>query len=637
MTMDTTRRALAQQLTETVVSSVGSLAANHALPSSTNTPDGPESPTAVDEPDVLDPVSRLLQTGPAKLSVKCGEYVSHGGYRSTGRGLFFVPSASMEDGSQVDPVFICDPVRIVAQSRDEARTSWGIIVAWTDDDGFEHAADIAFDSLQSTGEAVRTLLLSGGLRTDPSRTARTHLVRYLSGVRSDRRLTMTDRCGWHAADYVTASRVFGAQQSVLIFKSRAESNSRLEQRGSLEDWQESIGRYAIGNPLLLLALGAAFAGPLLRPLGQSGGGFHFRGPSSVGKSVLLKAASSVWSVSGSFVKTWRATSNGLEGIATRHNDGLLLLDELGESEPKSALAAVYMLANGVGKVRANRAGEARPAAKWSLLFLSTGEISLADLASSERFAKSDDTMAGQEVRFLDISADTGCHGVYHRLHEFSTGRALSEHLEEACRRIGGRPIESFLKRIVRWQPSDYERLARCLEDQRKILVGDIADGQIGRAARRVALASIGAQVAAELGVAPWSPTEAFDSSRVLFSAWLRDRGGTKPLEDMQAARRVRDYILSNLGRFQEASSKYSIDQRAGFLIRSEGQGHVYALQPKAFSDALRGLNSTTAAKALHKMGYGEGPDTNGKFGHSKFLGGHQVRVYLINESIMGAE
>ena len=84
------------------------------------------------------------------------------------------------------------------------------------------------------------------------------------------------------------------------------------------------------------------------------------GASSTGKSTALKVDASVWGNPTSYCRTWRATSNGLEGLAALHNDGLLILDELGQIDPKEAGEAAYLLANGKGNACATRNGTARP-------------------------------------------------------------------------------------------------------------------------------------------------------------------------------------------------------------------------------------------------------------------------------------
>ncbi|WP_457589305.1 DUF927 domain-containing protein, partial [Legionella pneumophila] len=48
-------------------------------------------------------------------------------------------------------------------------------------------------------------------------------------------------------------------------------------------------------------------------------------------------------------RLWRSTTNGLEGLAALHNDGLLILDELSQMDPREAGEAAYLLANGQGK------------------------------------------------------------------------------------------------------------------------------------------------------------------------------------------------------------------------------------------------------------------------------------------------
>lgn len=86
-----------------------------------------------------------------------------------------------------------------------------------------------------------------------------------------------------------------------------------------------------------------------------------------------------------------------------YNDLLLPLDEMGEINPKEAGEIAYMLGNGTGKARADKTGGARDKAKFRCLFLSTGEVSLAQhMLEDGKKAK-----AGQETRIADIPADLG--------------------------------------------------------------------------------------------------------------------------------------------------------------------------------------------------------------------------------------
>ncbi|MFN2310411.1 MAG: DUF927 domain-containing protein, partial [Gammaproteobacteria bacterium] len=169
--------------------------------------------------------------------------------------------------------------------------------------------------------------------------------------------------------------------------------------GTLDGWRDEIAALASGNPLLVVAVATAFTGPLVEPLGLENSMLHLRGGSSCGKSTLLGCAASVWRGPDG-VRRWRATDNGLEGVAERSNGMLLALDELAEIDGKAADAANYMLGNGQGKARATSTGAIATAAHWRLTILSSGEISLDEkLAEAGRTAK-----AGQAVRALDIAA-----------------------------------------------------------------------------------------------------------------------------------------------------------------------------------------------------------------------------------------
>lgn len=110
-----------------------------------------------------------------------------------------------------------------------------------------------------------------------------------------------------------------------------------------------------GNSRLTFAVSVAFASPLLHLIEMESGGFHYRGTTSSGKTSALAMAGSVCG-SPEYLQRWRATDNGLEGIALSHCDAILTLDELKMIDARIADESAYMLANGSAKVRANQNG-----------------------------------------------------------------------------------------------------------------------------------------------------------------------------------------------------------------------------------------------------------------------------------------
>jgi putative DNA primase/helicase len=173
----------------------------------------------------------------------------------------------------------------------------------------------------------------------------------------------------------------------------------------------------VGNSRLVFAVACAFAGPLLRPAGMESGGFHIRRDSSSGKTTALRLAASV-NGGPSYMQRWRTTDNALEAIAAQHCDSLLILDELAQVEGKVAGECAYMLANEQSKARATRNGAPRARLSWRLLFLSAGELGLAD-HMAEGMKR---TRTGQEVRMADIPADAGRGlGTFEHLHDLRAG------------------------------------------------------------------------------------------------------------------------------------------------------------------------------------------------------------------------
>src|SRR6185312_3128478 len=92
--------------------------------------------------------------------------------------------------------------------------------------------------------------------------------------------------------------------------------------GTIDDWRHEIVRYAVGNSRLGLAIAAAFAAPLIEVAGEESGGINFQGGSRLGKSTALRVAGSVWGGGGlqGYIRQWRGTANGLEGVAAQHCD-----------------------------------------------------------------------------------------------------------------------------------------------------------------------------------------------------------------------------------------------------------------------------------------------------------------------------
>ncbi|MBK8770119.1 MAG: DUF927 domain-containing protein [Rhizobiales bacterium] len=346
--------------------------------------------------------------------------------------------------------WICGPLQFVARTRDTEGKNWGLLVQVTDPDGKETEVHLSEEMLGGDGAEVRKILQSAGLKIATGRDEREALKDYLSRITGPDTATTVDRMGWLGNCFVTPGKTLGAslkgERMVMphVSHSRAGHTS-----GTLGEWKEQVAKYAAGNSRLAFALSAAFAPPLLKHLNAESGGFHFVGPSSIGKSTALEVAGSVWGGGGTggYIRPWRATANGLEGIAEAHCDALLCLDEMGQIRAHEAGHAAYMLANGIGKIRANRYGDARPPKEWRTIALSTGEVTLADKVSEE--GAHNRAVAGQQTRFVDIPAvPADAETLIEKIHGFPDSGALARHLKAASRAHYGHAWEAFVQRVA---------------------------------------------------------------------------------------------------------------------------------------------------------------------------------------------
>jgi uncharacterized protein (DUF927 family) len=201
-------------------------------------------------------------------------------------------------------------------------------------------------------------------------------------------------------------------------------------RGTPEGWQTEVARFCLGNPVLILSVCCALAGPLLVKVGVHGGGVHLVGDSSSGKSLAQLVAASIWGNPGTFAASWDVSKGGIEIEAASRNDTVLILDEIKRANPKLVQEMAYAIANGMGKSTMTRERESRAKLTWRVLALSSGERSLTDHAAISGNA----AHAGAELRLVDVNAGTRAFRAFDDVHGM-TGhdfhRALSDAVENS--------------------------------------------------------------------------------------------------------------------------------------------------------------------------------------------------------------
>ncbi len=515
----------------------------------------------------------------------------------------------IEPKLDADPIetWLCGPLKVLGKTRDTQSAAWGRLLEWSDDDGVVHRWAMPLKLLLARDSAWLAYLVDKGLHLSASSKGRTLLAIYLAAHNSAVRIRCTDAIGWHGSAYVLPDVTLSqdeTQEDVVLQSITPQNPYRMG--GELRLWQESIGAWARGNSRLMFAISAALSGILLEPLGMENGGFNFVGGSSTGKTTALCVAASVYGKGagqGGYIRTWRSTDNGREGIARLHNDAALLLDELGQAPPRVTQNAVYMLGNGQGKARAKQDGAAKIGHMWRVVILSTGEKGIGEKIAEEGGR----VHAGQTVRIVDIPADAGQGlGIFEELHGHETARAFADALKSAAILYYGHGNRLFIDKIIASKANgELEEMRTFMENALELMCPDgNADGQVQRVARRFLLAATAGETAAEWGIVPWEKGEALQAAKICFEAWLAQRGGIGAYEDQAALDQVMLFLEQHgQSRFQELDKPDTICiNRVGYCKRTE-KGTEYYILPKSFkAEVCKGLNSRRVAKVLDEAG-----------------------------------
>lgn len=511
-------------------------------------------------------------------------------------GVWHFGIKANKDGTcELTQSWICSPLYIDAVTRDGQENNFGRLLRFKPTIGKWRTWAMPMELLSGDGAPLRSELLSMGVEIEP--TGRNDLGRYLQALPPKNNICCALQVGWHNNSFVLPDTVIGAAASNVIFQSGERSHDEYTTGGTMKGWRDSVAALAVGNPMLIMALSAAFTGAMLAKCHGESGGIHFVGDSSTGKTTGLAAGSSVWG-GASYRRSWRATSNGMEGAAALFNDGLLVLDEISECDPKEVGAIIYALGNGCGKQRAGRSGSARGVTRWKCFILSSGERTI-ETAISEGGAKA---KAGQAVRLLDIPA-ARTFGAWDNLHGLSSGAAFSDAIKTAAETNYGHAGRAFLERLTRDTRnfSDYLEQFKALPE----LSGASDEGQGNRAAGRFALIALAGEIATEYGLTGWPEGAAIEAAAVGFQAWKSTRG-----QGNDERRKILEQIAGFIerhgdSRFSDANKAENTDtriiNRAGWW-RDENSVRTYLFTADGMKEARTGFDLKRVTDVLQEAG-----------------------------------
>ncbi|WP_295698013.1 DUF927 domain-containing protein [uncultured Neisseria sp.] len=436
--------------------------------------------------------------------------------------------------------------------------------------------------------------------------------------------TITDRAGWNGEAYILAGgEAINADGTNILYNGDTSQKDGYTEKGSLKEWQEQAARYAENNSRLCLALGLSMAAPFLALLNEEGGGFHLAGDSSKGKTTAARLALSVWGDPETTKGNWDTTPLGLQNLALARNDGLLVLDEIGQTaDPRKIPQMVYSVINGVSKTQGAKDGGNRRQKTWRNLILSTGEINPESLIGDRAQWK-----AGNHVRLPDIQAEARF-GIYDTLHGFADGAKLSEHINQATAKQRGTAGRALIRQILK---DGKEAAAQAVEASRARFLETLPpmEGQARRIARRFALLAAVLEYAAPItGMRPGAGEAGV---RQCFNEWLEENG-TGNREDRRIIEQVIAFMDVNAlsMRFSDWNAQTWNQNHAGYR-KQEGSIDEYWIIPVVFeNEVCKGYSPRKVCEVLHDHEWLKKAD-NGRWQHQRKKNGVASRFYVLME------
>lgn len=482
-------------------------------------------------------------------------------------------------------LWICSPLEVLAITSTREDHEYGKLVQFTSQKGRLKQWAIPSRWFGGRGDEVLSELLALGLSINHKE--RTEIVDYLAMARPAKHLGSTLGTGWYDEHtFVLPDLVIGT--SDVWYQGGPVSASPYGQSGTLEAWQEEVAKRAIGNPNLIVAISAALAGPLLRKFNVEGGGLHWFGPTTTGKTTSLECAQSVWGGS-SYRRTWRSTVNALEGAALLHTDTVLVVDEIHQVNALELDSAIYALINGYGKGRADKLGGTKPVAHWRVMVLSSGEVS-----SEVQLAQGGiNVRAGQILRFLDIPI-SGDFGAFDSLHGLTGGAVFADTLREAASAHYGHAGPLFVRRLIDSGEDLREDLA--------LVTGDFEteNNMQRRVARIFSIVALAGETAAVWGVVPWPADTAREAACLLFGRWQEQVAASAGAAPQKKILSVVATFIDSFGDScfsdldETGDSKVPVRDRAGYW-----QDETLPDQPKRTGTSFGAINPMPETRRIY--------------------------------------
>lgn len=135
-------------------------------------------------------------------------------------------------------------------------------------------------------DQIRIHLVSHGFIYSGTPLSKRKLFENITSSVPTKETILISRTGFFEDVYIRSDRVIVKAKDGVILDDSV-NDELVASAGTLQEWNEHIAKYCVGNSRLIFAISSAFTSTLLYPCDMSNFGFHFVGNSSSGKTTCL--------------------------------------------------------------------------------------------------------------------------------------------------------------------------------------------------------------------------------------------------------------------------------------------------------------------------------------------------------------
>lgn len=201
-----------------------------------------------------------------------------------------------------------------------------------------------------------------------------------------------DRMGWKDNGFVLGQTFISATESVPITLAGVGKQAHsIKSCGDMAGWIKAISGL-MKHDIQRFKMYNAIVAPLLQCLNESNYSINDYGETSTGKTVTTLLAMSVYGDPYGLLLSGNTTQVGIERAATQFCDLPINLDDIQNIKKEVLDGIIYMMANGVGKVRGAKNGGLQEVLTWRTVGLFTGETPIITGSS----------FMGMEARLIEL-------------------------------------------------------------------------------------------------------------------------------------------------------------------------------------------------------------------------------------------